>query len=133
MKFDLELRMVLHGAAGPITLATQRLTLEASINPVQEEPEPTQEGPDREDELNDPLNGHVRQEPHMGQFIAPGRGQSRGSSRPAHKLTESDIPLIFGMRESGLLQREIAERFGVAQPVVSDILNGKAWTHVTPT
>jgi hypothetical protein len=126
MKFDLELRIVLHGATGPVTLATQRLTLEASINPVQE-------GPDREDELDAPLNGHVRQEPHRGQFIAPGRGQSRGSSRPAHKLTESDIPLLFGMRESGLTQREIAERFGVAQPVVSDILNGKAWTHVTPT
>lgn len=41
------------------------------------------------------------------------------------KLTLEDIPKIFHMRESGMLQREIAEVFNVSREHIKDILNKK--------
>lgn len=50
--------------------------------------------------------------------------QSRGSKRPAAKLTEEMIPLI---RADQRTQCEIAADYGVTQSVISEIKTGKAW------
>ena len=46
------------------------------------------------------------------------------------KLTEADIPVIRRFRREGLLQREIANSFGVAPGVIINVLNGRYWKHV---
>lgn len=55
---------------------------------------------------------------------------SRGERHRAAKLKESDIKPIFELRKQGLLQREIAERFGVRPCSISAVLNRKKWSHV---
>lgn len=46
-------------------------------------------------------------------------------------LTDDQVREINCMLNEGVLQREIAERFGVGQTMVSHIASGKAWGHVT--
>ena len=46
------------------------------------------------------------------------------------KLTEKDIIQIRAFNEHGLLQRQIAEYFGVDQTMISHILSRKQWAHV---
>jgi HNH endonuclease/NUMOD4 motif-containing protein len=55
---------------------------------------------------------------------------SRGEANCAAKLTDQDIVEIRDLRDSGLLQREIAARFGVTQSAVSNILAKRTWKHV---
>lgn len=54
----------------------------------------------------------------------------RGSRHGNAKLTEEDIPRIFAMRAAGALLREIAAAFEISITNASDILAGRAWTHV---
>lgn len=56
-----------------------------------------------------------------------------GERNLAAKLTESDVAEIRAMRDGGMLQREIAERFGVMQNTISRILSGKRWSHLMNT
>lgn len=46
------------------------------------------------------------------------------------KLADEDIRRIFLLRADGLLQREIAVRFGVNRATISYILGGVTWRHV---
>lgn len=55
--------------------------------------------------------------------------QSKGSGRPFAKISEEDVPLIREMRKSGASQKDISERFGISQSIVSRILNNKRWVH----
>lgn len=57
------------------------------------------------------------------------RGERCGSS----KIRDAQIPEIFSLREQGKLQREIAERYGVAPSAISNILNGRRWAHIGTT
>jgi hypothetical protein len=66
----------------------------------------------------------------MGDTIVQGTS-ARGSRSGNAKLTESDIPTMFELRRQGWTNTQIAEKFGVTQPVVCTILKGKSWTHVT--
>jgi hypothetical protein len=56
--------------------------------------------------------------------------RAQGSSHGLAKLSEENIPMIFGLSRSGHVQREIAERFGVSRTKIGQILTGRAWTHV---
>jgi hypothetical protein len=51
----------------------------------------------------------------------------RGESSPSAKLTEKDV---IAIRESTGVQREIAERYGITQPAVSNIKARRAWAHI---
>lgn len=53
-----------------------------------------------------------------------------GSMHGGAKLTEANIFEIVALRQSGLSQQKIANRFGITQAWVSRILLGKSWTHV---
>ena len=46
------------------------------------------------------------------------------------KLDPDRVREIRRLRATGLSQQELADRFGVAQPVVSQLLRGKTWRHV---
>jgi hypothetical protein len=54
----------------------------------------------------------------------------RGSRHGFAKLSEKNIAEIFDLRARGWLQKDIAARFGIIQPTVSDILRGKKWKHL---
>lgn len=53
-----------------------------------------------------------------------------GESNPKAKLTNANVVLIREMRNSGMTQQSIADRFGISQNAVSRILNRKTWTEV---
>ena len=54
------------------------------------------------------------------------KGEKHGRS----KLTETDIHKIRELRSTGVLQKEIAALFGVAESLISYILSGKYWAHL---
>lgn len=54
----------------------------------------------------------------------------RGSSHPHAKLTESDIPKIFEMKQSGSSPNAIAASFGISRTQVRNVLEGKHWSHI---
>jgi hypothetical protein len=56
-----------------------------------------------------------------------------GERNHAATLTEQDVISIKTLRAEGLLQREIALRFGVQQNTISRILSGKRWSHLMST
>lgn len=51
----------------------------------------------------------------------------KGERNGAAKLTGEDVRKIREMKSSGILQRRIAEQFGISESVVSLIVRGKAW------
>lgn len=55
------------------------------------------------------------------------RGEDNGGGG---KLTEDDVREIRQLRHSGMLQREIASRFGIDQTMVSMVELRKEWAHV---
>jgi hypothetical protein len=54
----------------------------------------------------------------------------RGTERPNAKLNDENIREIRKIG-STMSQREIADKFGISQGIVSEILTGKRWTHVS--
>lgn len=71
----------------------------------------------------------------MRDMTRKGRGNRRepklGERNPASIFTEADIRRMRGLYESGALsQHAIARRYGVAQGVISNIVNRKRWAHV---
>lgn len=62
---------------------------------------------------------------------AKGRdGRVAGDAHPQAKLTAADVRTIRSLRDEGVLQRDIAARFGIRQATVNAILLGRAWRHV---
>lgn len=65
--------------------------------------------------------------------VAKGRargGGRKGSSHHASKLSEAEIETIKTACASGETQQSQADRFGVSQPTINEIVKGKAWKHV---
>lgn len=61
--------------------------------------------------------------------VAKGR-QLRGSDFPQARLTEDDARRIRQLYASGArTQRSLAAEFGIAQSIVSDIVNRRRWRH----
>lgn len=54
-----------------------------------------------------------------------------GSKNGRSKLCEEDVRVIFRLSNQGMTRTAIAKRYGVSITVVSDIMIGKLWTHVT--
>lgn len=57
--------------------------------------------------------------------------QPKGEGVTTHKLFESDIRQIGKLRREGWSNKAISENFGVSQPIISRILTGKIWKHMT--
>ena len=65
----------------------------------------------------------------MADRQAKGR-QSRGSDRPAAKLSEHDVSMIKWALDAGVRGNKLAELFGVTPALISYIKVGKGWSHV---
>lgn len=59
-------------------------------------------------------------------FGHPGR---RGETSPLAKLTNEKVEEIRLLLNTGMYQRDIAAKFGVAQTTISMIRRGKTWAH----
>lgn len=55
----------------------------------------------------------------------------KGEQHGCAKLTEVEIPLIFQLFNDGRTKKEIAAILGVSSPLISFVINGKNWKHVT--
>jgi HNH endonuclease len=53
-----------------------------------------------------------------------------GERNTEHRLTEADVNRILDMLDQGVVQRHIANEFGVGQMTVSRIGRGERWRHV---
>ena len=53
-----------------------------------------------------------------------------GSRNPWASISEEVVPQIRALRLEGLIEREIAARFGCSRGVVSRVLTGRSWGHV---
>lgn len=56
---------------------------------------------------------------------------NKGEAHPQHKLTEAAIRGMFEKRRSGWTNQRIADEAGVTPGMVSMLLNGKRWRHIT--
>lgn len=54
----------------------------------------------------------------------------RGEQMGAAKLSEENAKEIIELHKAGVRQKEIAERFGLAQCSISHLINGKRWKHL---
>lgn len=54
-----------------------------------------------------------------------------GSKRPQSKLIESEVRTIVRLISRGKPGAEIARKFNLSQPTISDIMIGRTWNHVT--
>ena len=57
-------------------------------------------------------------------------GCSRGELNPYSKLEDKDISKIHELLYARVSQREIAQIYGVSQKAISNIKQGKAWSHI---
>jgi DNA-binding CsgD family transcriptional regulator len=53
----------------------------------------------------------------------------RGEAHPLHKLTAENVRQIRMLAE-GVTQKELAERFGVNQTTIGQILKRETWKHL---
>lgn len=56
--------------------------------------------------------------------------QARGERQGLATKTEADIQNIFALRKRGLTQQQIADKYGVGQNKISEILLRQTWKHV---
>lgn len=61
--------------------------------------------------------------------VTKGR-QFRGEQSPNAKLAESDVKQIRSLAASGVIHREIAQKFHIARETVGDIVRRRLWAHV---
>lgn len=60
-------------------------------------------------------------------YLYNGRVACKGKENGNTKLEENDVRMIKRMLSSGMKQRDIAKQFGVSQPSIHRIANGKTW------
>lgn len=66
-----------------------------------------------------------------GRHFSPFRGQvQRGATNRNAKLTEEAVLTIRRLAEEGMLQRDIAARFGIDRANVSHIVRRKSWATI---
>ena len=56
---------------------------------------------------------------------------NRGEQNAQSVLSSDDVLRVMDMKRSGEAQRDIAQRFGIAEMTVSDIVNGRRWGWLT--
>lgn len=76
---------------------------------------------------------HLRwgsQKENLSEMISRGR-QPRGEQRSDFKVTDAEVKEIIELRQSGWTQQSIADRFGLSQPHVCNIIHGNRRFHAT--
>lgn len=61
---------------------------------------------------------------------ANGLASNRGERHPRRKLDDSAVRSIRAAAAKNILPRILASQFGVSRRCITDVVNGKTWTHV---
>ncbi|MGK8887422.1 HNH endonuclease [Burkholderia gladioli] len=85
---------------------------------------------DRNNPANLELATYSEQRHHAIQALGAGHHDVRGSLHPKTKLTESQVMEIRRLRATGLMVKDIAQRFGISQNAASQICRNVTWRHV---
>lgn len=59
-----------------------------------------------------------------------GLNSNKGSKHPRSLLTEKDVKVIRELKEQGLTNKQISEKYDVKTCTIQKITNGKLWRHV---
>jgi len=54
----------------------------------------------------------------------------KGENNSQNKLVEEDVHCIHSLLKQGMLQKDIAKKFNVSVPTISDIKRGHTWRHL---
>lgn len=114
----------------PLAKLVHRLVARAFIEPAHGCDQVNHKNGDKTDNCVDNLewsNARHNQLHAIANGLARGR---RGSEHGMSKLTESDVLEIRRLLATGMVQRRIAERFGIAYCKITMIKQGVAWKHV---
>jgi hypothetical protein len=63
--------------------------------------------------------------------IANGLHNIKGEKHHHCKLTNEKALQIYNLKNSGMTKKDIGLMFGISRRQAADIINGKAWTHIT--
>lgn len=63
-----------------------------------------------------------------GRFFIP--SGSKGDKNPSRKLTSFDVPVIRGMKSSGVSTPFLAELFKVSQSTINRVISKELWPHI---
>ena len=58
------------------------------------------------------------------------RADTHGQNHPSTRLTNADALEIRRLAADGVMQKDLADRFGISRGMVSMIVNRKNWTHI---
>ena len=67
---------------------------------------------------------------HALDVLQVNRNRPKGSKNPKTKLTEADVLEIRRLRSEGMLNREIASRYGMKPKAISAIVTRRNWKHI---
>jgi hypothetical protein len=79
------------------------------------------------------IYGYCPHQPHENPVslrMDPGNRVCRGSSNPMSILNEQQVAEIKKMLQSGVKQREIADKYGVKRGAIEHISCGRTWKHI---
>ncbi len=83
------------------------------------------------------LNNHysnlkwVTQLENIQHAVRIGLIDKKGEKHHHAKLKDADIPLIFAMRNCGMIMKDIGNHFNVSRRTIGDVLNRRLWTHIS--
>lgn len=115
------------------TFAAHRMVWEAANGPLPAGTQINHKNGDKRDNRLVNLEPCTASENMKHAYNVLGRDVRRpqiGSKNGRSKLTEEDVSLVFAMRREGFSQQKIADRFGVDQTSISNLLLRKTWTNV---
>jgi hypothetical protein len=111
------------------TFRVHRLVLEAFVGPCPDGMEARHLSGDPADNRLENLEWGTRAD-NRADIDRHGR-QFRGETHPGVKLTEEQVRAIRSRYAAGgVLQRELADEYGVNVPNISAIVNRRSWTHL---
>ena len=73
----------------------------------------------------------ARTRPYRNLFVRNGGSGLCGEAHPQARLTEVQVKCLLYLSHKGVINRRLAERFGVSETHVGRLVRGESWRHLT--